>query len=104
MMGVNFHVPRPRFHPGTHPWCTAQLSAHKTIATVNLNFNRLCPPACEALLPGLCDPADPAKPHPRLTRVIVDAGLVGISPELHERLNVEGGGGKKGGKKGKKKK
>jgi hypothetical protein len=41
---------------------------------------------------------------PFVRQVVVDANLSGVSPELYERLNVEGGGGKKGGKKGKKKK
>jgi len=80
------------------------LVGHKTLATLDLNYNRLCLGACQALLPGLSDPADAAKPHPRLKKVVVDANLSDVSPELYARLNVEGGGGKKGGKKGKKKK
>jgi len=79
------------------------ISGHKTLTSLNLNFNRLCPQAADALLPGLLDPLDPTKSHPRLQHVIVDAALQNIPPETYAKLNVEGGGGKKG-KKGKKKK
>jgi hypothetical protein len=79
------------------------LTAHPALKVLNLNFNRLCLQAAEALLPGQYDPNDPAKPNPRLSKVVVDAALQGIPPEIYERLNVSGGGGKKG-KKGKKKK
>ena len=86
--------------------CAPQvISEHKTLHTLNLNFNRLCPEACDALLKGVSDPADPLKPHPRLKAVIIDAALVGVPPEVYDRLiGPYGASGKKGGKKGKKKK
>jgi hypothetical protein len=81
------------------------VSEHKSLHTLNLNFNRLCPDACAALLQGVCDPSDPLKPHPRLRAVVVDAALVGVPPEVYDRLGGPyGASGKKGGKKGKKKK
>lgn len=46
------------------------LQNHKTITSLNLNFNRLCPQAVHALLPGLTSPTDPTKPNPRLSHVI----------------------------------
>ena len=67
-------------------------------------MGRLCLEACQVLLPGISDPADPTKSHPRLKRVVVDPGLVGVPEDVYARLNVEGGGGGKKGKKGKKKK
>jgi hypothetical protein len=79
------------------------ISGHKTITKLDLNYNRLCLEAANALLPGLVDPIDPTKSHPRLVKVEIDAALNDIPPELYAQLRVEKAGGKKG-KKGKKKK
>lgn len=90
---------------GVLPASSQVISEHKTLHTLNLNFNRLCPEACDALLKGVTDPADPLKPHPRLKAVVIDAALVGVPQEVFDRLiGPYGASGKKGGKKGKKKK
>ena len=55
------------------------LTEHKTLATLNLDMNRLCAETADALLPGVSDGQDPTKPNKRLARVM-SMDTLGRSP------------------------
>mmetsp|Transcript_3343 Transcript_3343/g.7723 ORF Transcript_3343/g.7723 Transcript_3343/m.7723 type:complete len:495 (+) Transcript_3343:180-1664(+) len=93
---------------GTHPRRSAAafaslascVRAHPLLSVLNLDWNRLCLEAGEALLPGLMDPDRPGRHNPRLKEVRIDCQL-GFPEDLFALLNFKGGStSKKGGKKG----